>query len=76
MEASKENNQEQDQDQSQGKPSTAETDVTYQLDAAALRNSPTASMTDTDEDSVGSGEAGNGGVDEVSEDPETTDFGS
>lgn len=73
MEENKE--KDQNQDQSQGKQSTAETDVTYQVDSAALRNSPTASLTDTDEDSVGSGEAGNGGVDEVSENPDTTDFG-
>lgn len=50
-------------DQSQGKQSTAETDVTYNLDNEELRKSATTSMADVD--SGGSIGAGGGRVEEI-----------
>ncbi|QNF34737.1 hypothetical protein HUW51_19120 [Adhaeribacter swui] len=45
-------NQDNPSTSDQGKRSTAETDVTYQRDDAALRNSATTSTADTDNDNT------------------------
>jgi hypothetical protein len=54
-----------DKDQSQGKRSTAETDVTYNLDSEELRKSATSSQADVD--SGGSIGAGGGRVEAIRE---------
>ncbi len=51
-----EDNKKKDQDESIGKQSTAETDVTYNLDTEELRHSATTSMVDENVDTVGSEE--------------------
>jgi hypothetical protein len=65
METNKEN---KEKDESQGKRSTAETDVTYNQDAEALRKSATTSQADVD--SGGSAGAGGGRVEAVRENRE------
>ncbi|RDC62709.1 hypothetical protein [Adhaeribacter pallidiroseus] len=45
-------NQDNTPNADQGKPSTAETNVTYQRDDAALRNSSTTSTADSDDENT------------------------